>query len=85
MLIYFRDNFLSNVIQSVSGTICVAIILAVISNRFLFEEIHKVCKAKGIETCIRTPELEENHAIHNLWKNFNSKINKRRRTYKKEL
>jgi GNAT superfamily N-acetyltransferase len=51
----------------------------------LFEEIHKVCKAKGIETCIRTPELEENHAIHNLWKNFNSKINKRRRTYKKEL
>ena len=29
---------------------------------------------KGIETCIRTPELEENHAIHNLWKHFNSKL-----------
>ena len=51
----------------------------------LFEELHKVCKAKGIETCIRTPELEENHAIHNLWKNFNSKVNKRRRTYRTEL
>jgi GNAT superfamily N-acetyltransferase len=51
----------------------------------VFDEYYKVCQAKGIETCIRTPELEENHAIHNLWKNFNSKINKRRRTYKKEL
>jgi GNAT superfamily N-acetyltransferase len=51
----------------------------------LFNEYHKVCKAKGIETCIRTPELKENLAIQNLWKNFNSKINKRRRTYRKEL
>ena len=51
----------------------------------VFDEYYKVCQAKGIETCIRTPELEENHAIHNLWKHFNSKINKRRRTYRKEL
>ena len=51
----------------------------------IFDEYYKICQAKGIETCIRTPELEENHAIHNLWKNFNSIINKRRRTYKKEL
>jgi GNAT superfamily N-acetyltransferase len=51
----------------------------------LFEEIYIVCKAKGIETCIRTPELEDNIAIQNLWKNFNTKVNKRRRTYKKEL
>jgi hypothetical protein len=51
----------------------------------VFDEYYKVSLEKGIETCIRTPELEENHAIHNLWKNFNSKITKRRRTYKKEL
>jgi GNAT superfamily N-acetyltransferase len=51
----------------------------------LFEECYITCKAKGIETCIRTPELEENHAIHNLWKNFNPTINKRRRTYSKNL
>jgi ribosomal 50S subunit-recycling heat shock protein len=51
----------------------------------IFDEYYKICQAKGIDTCTRTPELEENHAIHNLWKNFNTKINKRRRTYKKEL
>ena len=51
----------------------------------LFAEYYKICKAKGIETCIRTPELVENQAVQNLWKNFNSKVNKRRRTYRKEL
>lgn len=51
----------------------------------IFDEYYKICQEKGIETCIRTPELEENHAIHNLWKNFNSKITKRRRTYMKTL
>lgn len=51
----------------------------------IFDEYYKVCQAKGIETCIRTPELEENTAIHNLWKHFNSKVTKRRRTYSKRL
>ena len=51
----------------------------------IFDEYYKVCQEKGIKTCIRTPELEENHAIHNLWKHFNSKITKRRRTYSKKL
>lgn len=51
----------------------------------IFEEYYNVCLAKGIETCIRTPELEENSAIHNLWKHFDTKINKRRRTYMKKL
>lgn len=51
----------------------------------IFDEYYTVCKAKGIETCIRTPELEENQAIQNLWKNFNSRITKRRRTYSKKL
>ena len=51
----------------------------------IFEEYYKVCLAKGIETCVRTPELEENTAIHNLWKHFNTKVNKRRRTYMKKL
>jgi GNAT superfamily N-acetyltransferase len=51
----------------------------------IFEECYITCKAKGIEKCIRTPELDENHAIHNLWKNFNPRINKRRRTYSKKL
>jgi GNAT superfamily N-acetyltransferase len=51
----------------------------------IFDEYYKVCQAKGIETCVRTPELVENHAIHNLWKHFNSRITKRRRTYSKQL
>ncbi|SCY80742.1 GNAT family N-acetyltransferase [Flavobacterium caeni] len=42
-------------------------------------------KANGIKTCIRTPELEENHSIHNLWKNFNPVVHKRRSTYIKYL
>ena len=51
----------------------------------IFDVYYIVCHAKGLETCIRTPELEENHAIHNLWKHFNSRITKRRRTYSKML
>ncbi|MVO10665.1 GTP cyclohydrolase [Flavobacterium sp. TP390] len=51
----------------------------------IFEEYYKIFKAKDINTCVRTPELEENNAIHNLWKHFNSKITKRRRTYSKKL
>ncbi|MEZ4854541.1 GTP cyclohydrolase [Flavobacterium sp.] len=50
-----------------------------------FDVFYDVFKAKNITTCIRTPELEENHAMHNLWKNFNPKINKRRCTYLKYI
>ncbi len=51
----------------------------------IFEEYYKTFKKNGITTCIRTPELEENHAIHNLWKNFNPTIHKKRRTFRIEL
>jgi ribosomal protein S18 acetylase RimI-like enzyme len=51
----------------------------------IFDEYYKTFTAKGIERCVRTPELEENHAIHNLWKNFDSKVTRRRRTYRKDL
>lgn len=51
----------------------------------IFDEFYKVFKPKNITTCIRTPELEENHAMHNLWKNFNPVINKRRCTFKKDI
>ncbi len=51
----------------------------------IFSEYYKTFRKNNIETCIRTPELEENHAIHNLWKNFNPVIHKRRRTYTKKL
>lgn len=51
----------------------------------IFDDYFRVFKKKGIKTCIRTPELEENNAIHNLWKNFNPVIHKRRCTYTKPI
>jgi hypothetical protein len=51
----------------------------------IFDEFYKVFTKNNINKCIRTPELEENHAMHNLWKHFNPVINKRRRTYRKDL
>ncbi len=51
----------------------------------IFKEYYDVFEAKGITKCIRTPELEENTAIHNLWKNFDPKVDRKRRTYGKKL
>lgn len=51
----------------------------------IFDDYYKVFKKNKIENCIRTPELEENHAMNNLWKNFNPVIHKRRKTYRKDL
>jgi GNAT superfamily N-acetyltransferase len=51
----------------------------------VFGEYYKTFRKNNVQTCIRTPELEENHSIHNLWKNFNPIIHKRRRTYTKKL
>ncbi len=51
----------------------------------IFDEYYKTFTKKGIKNCIRTPELEENVAIHQIWKHFDPKINKRRRTYRKEI
>jgi len=51
----------------------------------IFDEYYKVFKEKGIENCIRTPELEDNVAIHQLWKHFDPVTFRRRRTYRKAL
>lgn len=51
----------------------------------IFNEYYEIFKTKGIKTCIRTPELEDNVAIHNLWKHFDPVVNKRRRTYRLDL
>ena len=51
----------------------------------IFDEYYKTFSAKGIQTCIRTPELLENNAIHLLWKNFNPIIHCQRKTYLKNL
>ncbi|WP_405246748.1 GTP cyclohydrolase [Cellulophaga sp. Asnod2-G02] len=51
----------------------------------IFNEYYKTFTERGIQTCVRTPELEENIAIKQLWKNFDPQIYKRRRTYRKNL
>jgi GNAT superfamily N-acetyltransferase len=51
----------------------------------IFEEYYKTFKERGIENCIRTPELATNTAIAALWKNFNPEIYKKRCTYRKAL
>jgi GNAT superfamily N-acetyltransferase len=51
----------------------------------IFNEYYNTFKEKGIENCVRTPELEDNHAIHNIWKHFDPITFKRRRTYRKNL
>lgn len=51
----------------------------------IFDEYYDVFKNHNIRNCIRTPELETNNAMNNLWKNFNPRIHKRRKTYRKDL
>ena len=51
----------------------------------IFNEYYKAFSQRGIQTCIRTPELEENEAIHNLWKHFDPVLHKERCTYRIDL
>ena len=51
----------------------------------IFDEYYKTFTKKGIQTCIRTPELLENNAIHLLWKNFDPIIHCQRKTYRRDL
>ncbi len=51
----------------------------------IFKEYHTTFTEKGIQNCIRTPELADNTAIQLLWKNFDPKIICKRKTFRKEI
>ncbi len=51
----------------------------------LFKEMHTTFTEKGIQNCIRTPELADNQAINLLWKNFDPQLTCRRKTFTKLL
>ena len=51
----------------------------------IFDEYYKTFTEKGIENCIRTPELADNMAIQQIWKHFNPKVTKRRKTFRKQI
>ena len=47
----------------------------------IFKEIYDVFKKKGVRILETNPELEENKSIQLLWKDYNPRNHKRRRTY----
>ncbi|MAU58058.1 MAG: GTP cyclohydrolase [Flavobacteriaceae bacterium] len=51
----------------------------------LFNEIQKTFNKRNISIVETNPELEENIAIHNNWKNYQNRIHKRRATFSKKL
>jgi len=51
----------------------------------VFNEYYKTFSEKKVEMCYRTPELENNIAIRQMWKHFDPVIYKRRCTYRKDL
>ncbi|MEZ4856035.1 MAG: GTP cyclohydrolase [Gelidibacter sp.] len=51
----------------------------------IFNEYYNTFTEKNIKNCIRTPELEDNIAIHQIWKHFKSEVFKRRKTVRKDI
>ena len=51
----------------------------------VFNEFHDAFSKKGITECIRGPELEDNIAIQQIWKNFKPVTHKKRCTFKKAI
>jgi GNAT superfamily N-acetyltransferase len=51
----------------------------------IFKQYYDTFTEKGIIDCIRTPELAENTAIHNIWKHIESTVNKRRKTFRRTI
>lgn len=51
----------------------------------IFHEMQRVFNKYGIPTVETNPELEENTAIQKLWGNYEHRLHKRRRTYRKSI
>ncbi|MFD0862312.1 GNAT family N-acetyltransferase [Sungkyunkwania multivorans] len=51
----------------------------------IFQKMNQTFNEFGIKKVETNPELEENKAIQQLWKNYDHRLHKRRRTFKKAL
>lgn len=51
----------------------------------IFKEYYDIFTKKGIVNCYRTPELDDNKAIQNIWKHFNPTVYRKRKTFRKDL
>lgn len=51
----------------------------------IFKEMNEMFNRRGITKVETNPELEDNEAIQALWKRYDNRLHKRRRTYRREL
>lgn len=51
----------------------------------IFNEYFNTFQKNKITTCLRTPELADNTAIHSIWKHFNPILYRKRCTYQKGI
>lgn len=51
----------------------------------IFKEMNEMFNRRGITEVETNPELEDNKAVQALWKNYDNRLHKRRRTYRKSL
>ncbi len=51
----------------------------------IFQMMQDLFNDRGITDVETNPELEENKAIQQLWKNYEHELHKRRRTYRKDI
>jgi hypothetical protein len=55
------------------------------AHAIIFNEFHESFEKRNVVECIRGPELADNIAIHQLWKNFKPVTHKKRCTFRKEI
>lgn len=51
----------------------------------ILSELTRTALKNGVTHAIASPELETNHAVHSMWRNFNTRIHRRRRCYIKKF
>lgn len=51
----------------------------------IFKEMNEMFNRRGIRKVETNPELEDNKAVQALWKNYDNRLHKRRRTYRRDL
>lgn len=51
----------------------------------MLDELTRNAIRNGVVRAIASPELETNHAVHSMWRNYDTRIHRRRRCYFKQI
>jgi GNAT superfamily N-acetyltransferase len=51
----------------------------------LLDELTRNAIRNGVVKAIASPELETNHAVHSMWRSYETRIHRRRRCYIKHI